>query len=89
MIAISKFIPFDIRIKSLYWVRKEKEIDEELTQLFKVIDADKYNEGRIMLEQLREKWEVFSHNAPQWFQLEYLSQFSKAESMLNFLQSEQ
>ena len=29
----------------------------------------------------------FSHTSPEWFQLEYIPQFSKAEAMLNFLEA--
>ena len=35
---ITKFIPFNIKIKSLYWVRKEREIDSDLSNLFSKID---------------------------------------------------
>lgn len=84
---ISKIIPFNIRIKTLYWVRKEKEIDSDLSTLFQKIDNDEYKEARIMLDELRHKWTELSFSSPQWFQLEYVSQFSKAEAMLNFLEA--
>lgn len=84
---ISKIIPFSIRIKTLYWVKKEKEIDNDLLKLFNKIDEDDYVEARLLLESLRKKWTVLSQNSPDWFQLEYISQFSRAESMLNFLQT--
>lgn len=85
---ISKIIPFSIRIKTLYWVKKEKEIDNDLLKLFnKIDDGDDYVETRLLLESLRKKWTLLSKNSPDWFQLEYISQFSRAESMLNFLQT--
>ena len=84
-INISKLIPFNIRIKTLYWVRKEKEINTDLEDLFTKIDNDDYNDARKTLELLREKWIEFSQTSPLWFQLEYIPQFTKAESMLNFL----
>jgi hypothetical protein len=87
MINITKLIPFNIRIKSLYWVKKEREIDSDLSNLFSKIDNDEYEQGRISLNELRDKWTEFSHTAPEWFQLEYIPQFSKAEAMLNFLQT--
>jgi len=83
---ISKLIPFSVRIKTLYWVRKEKEIDSDLTELFALIDEDDYKQGRIKLELLVDKWTLFSQSSPKWFQLEYISQLSKAESMMNFLE---
>jgi hypothetical protein len=82
---LTKLIPFNIRIKSLYWVRKEKEIDSYLTILFGKIDDDFYSEARVLLEELRDKWTPISHEAPEWFVMEYIPQFSKAESMFNFL----
>jgi hypothetical protein len=84
---ITKLIPFNIRIKSLYWVRKEREIDLDLSNLFSKIDNDEYEQGRMLLNELRGKWIEFSHTSPEWFQLEYIPQFSKAESMLNFLET--
>ncbi len=84
---ITKFIPFNIRIKSLYWVKKEKEIYSDLSFLFDKIDNDEYDEAIILLNQLRDKWTPISNEAPRWFVSEYIPQFTKAESMLNFLQA--
>lgn len=84
---ITKFIPFNIRIKSLYWVRKEREIDSDLSNLFSKIDNDEYKEGRVLLNELKNKWTELSFNSPEWFQLDYISQFSRAEAMLNFLEA--
>lgn len=84
---ITKFIPFNIRIKSLYWVRKEREIDSDLSILFSKIDNDEYEQGRVLLNELQNKWTELSFNSPKWFQLDYISQFSKAEAMLNFLET--
>lgn len=83
---ITKLIPFNIRIKSLYWVKKEREINLDLSNLFSTIDNDEYEQGRILLNELRDKWVELSYTSPEWFQLEYISQFSKAEAMLNFLE---
>ena len=85
---ITKLIPYNIRIKSLYWVRKEKEINSDLSNLFSKIDNDEYEQGRSLLNELRGKWVEFSHTSPEWFQLEYIPQFSKAEAMLNFLETD-
>ena len=83
---IAKIVPFNIRIKTLYWVRKEKEINSDLLKLFSKIDEDKYKEGRILLNNLKDKWTELSWESPEWFQLEYISQFARAEAMLNFLE---
>ncbi len=85
---ISKLIPFNIRIKSLYWVRKEREINSDLTILFDKIDNDHYEEATILLKQLEDKWLLFSQTAPEWFALEYIPQFTRAGSMLSFLKAE-
>ena len=95
MINFSKIIPINVRIKTLYWVRKERlywvrkerEINVDLERLFDKIDTDKYSEALTILNQLREKWTPFSFNYPKWFQIEYIGQFSKAEAMINFLTS--
>ena len=84
---ITKFIPFNIRIKSLYWVKKEREINSDLSNLFSKIDNDEYKEGRILLNELKNKWTELSFNLPEWFQLDYISQFSRAEAMLDFLET--
>lgn len=83
---IRKYIPWQIKIKSLYWVIKEKEIDYDLKKLFDLIDNGEFNEGRVMLSTLRMKWELFSQSAPKWFQMEYPPQFVKAESIISFLE---
>lgn len=83
----TKLIPFNIRIKSLYWVRKEREINSDLSNLFSKIDNDEYKEGRILLDQLRNKWTEISYSAPKWFNLKYLPEFVRAESMFNFLEA--
>ena len=84
---LTKLIPFSIKIKSLYWVNKEKEINFDLSILFNLIDTDKYDEAEIKLETLKTKW--YSIESPHWFQLEWLSKFAKAEAMLNFLTSKE
>lgn len=83
MVNITKFIPYNIRVKSLYWVRREKEIEIDLTNLFSKIDNDEYEEAWLLLEELKTKW--IPIKCPEWFLLEYIPQFSKAEAMLNFL----
>ena len=81
---ITKLIPFSIKIKSLYWVRKEREINSDLKDLFSKIDNDQYEEASILLEELRTKWNI---KCPEWFLLEYIPQFSKAQAMLDFLKA--
>lgn len=56
---ITKFIPWSFKIKSRYWVKKEKEIEADLAILFNIIDADAYDEARAELEILKIKWEPF------------------------------
>jgi hypothetical protein len=80
---ITKLIPFGIKVKSLYWVRKSREINDELEDLFGFIDDDMYNEAEIMLKSMQEKWEGIE--TPEWFFYEYLSQLTRAEAMINFI----
>lgn len=82
---ITKIIPFNIRIKSLYWVRKEKEIVSDLKTLFSKIDNNEYDSAKKFLTEFSDKWTEISHTAPQWFVLEHMPEFVRAESMLNFL----
>jgi hypothetical protein len=83
---LSKFIPYDIRIKTLYWVRKEIEIKSDLSILFNKIDEGEHRIARHMLESLKYKWTEFSHGSPEWF-LDYIAKFAMAESMLDFLEN--
>ncbi len=85
---ITKLIPVNIRIKSLYWVRKEREIDTDLSNLFSKIDNDDYKQGRILLKQFRDKWtEELSNGSPEWFDFQYMPEFVRAEAMLDFLET--
>lgn len=80
---ITKLIPFNIRIKSLYWVIKENEIEADLTILFNKIDMDEYDAARVLLNELECKWIMLSHTAPNWFD-DHIAKFAKANAMLNF-----
>jgi len=80
-----ELIPWDIKIKSLYWVQKEKEINKDLEDIFYLIDQDAYADARLLKDYFFDKWTLISHNAPEWFQLDYIPEFSRAEAMLNFL----
>jgi hypothetical protein len=82
---ITKFIPWGFKIKSLYWVKKEKEIGQEIIALFDLIDTDQYKEARTLLMILWDKW---CGEGPVWFHKEHVSQLVKAESMLDFLEAE-
>jgi len=82
---ITKIIPFNIRIKTLYWVRKEKEIESDLENLFNKIGEEEYEQGKLMLEKLEIKWSAFDNKYPEWFQLDHLSKFARAEAMISFL----
>jgi len=62
---ITKLIPYNIRIKSLYWVKKEREINSDLSNLFSKIDNDEFEEATILLNDLKNKWIEFSHSSPQ------------------------
>ncbi|MCB1711592.1 MAG: hypothetical protein KDH96_03655 [Candidatus Riesia sp.] len=60
---ITKLIPFSVRIKSLYWVRKEREINLDLEDLFSKIDNDQYEEAStIEVQQISQR-----HTLVPWF----------------------
>lgn len=85
---ITKYIPYKIEIKSLYWVKQEKEIINDFKTLFALIDEDEYLKARIVLSQLEQKWfYVGNYDAPKWFKDTHMPTFANAESMLNFLQT--
>ena len=80
---IQKCIPAYIEVRSLYWVNYEKQIDDELSEIFKLIDEDKYTEAKALLE-------IFdkTHSqgmVPYWVALK-LSESVRAGSMISFLE---
>lgn len=84
---LTKFIPAQTQIKSLYWVRKEKKLDHDLNVLFSLIDDEIYISARYALNDLVEKWPC-AQSSPSWFKEKCYPAFAKAEAMLNFLNSE-
>ena len=82
---ITKFIPFEIRIKTLYWVNLEREIKYELERLYEVIDNGDVKFARMMLNDMLEKWEPIGIDCPKWF-WEYIAKFQNADSMISFLE---
>lgn len=86
--TLCKFIPRKVRIKTLYWVQKEIEIDKDLEKLFELIDNDQFSGAFKLLEELKLKWLGIKPNPPDWFYKDYTGQLIKAETMLYFLTSE-
>jgi len=68
-----KLIPAYIKIKSLHTIEQEKILDEELGELFGLIDNDKYDKAKNVLSKLHEK---YGDTVPE---------LSKASAMLTFL----
>jgi hypothetical protein len=80
---IQKCIPAYIEVRSLYWVNYEKQLDIELSDIFKLIDEDKYAEAKVLKEIFDKK-----HNHklyPSWIELK-LSESVRAGSMISFLE---
>jgi len=73
---IKKLIPGYIQIKSLYTIQQEKILDKELTNLFYLIDTDKYYDAKRVLETLRKKYG------------DIVPELTRAETMLIWLTSE-
>ena len=75
--TLCKFIPSRVRIKTLYWVQKEIEIDKDLTKLFELIDNDQFSGAFKLLEELQLKWIGIKPNPPDWFHKDYIGQLTK------------
>jgi hypothetical protein len=86
---ITKLIPFYFQVKSLYWVRKEKEMQSDLSRLFTALDFEEPPKAREIFEQLKTKWnwDQTLPNCPKWFSLAYSSEFLKAETLLEMYET--
>lgn len=79
---IKKLIPSYIEIRSLYWIEIEKEMDNDLVDIFNKIDEDNYKDAKILIESFRCKWDGKKY--PEWI-LDIYAKISKAQSMVDFL----
>ena len=80
---LKKLIPVEIKIKSLYWKEKEVKIENELKNIFNLLDNDGYKGAEKSISQFNLKWEN-SEIYPLWL-YEKIAQISKAQAMFDFL----
>lgn len=77
-----RLLPAYIEVRSLYWVERGQEMDEDLKLIFHLIDTDQYTDAASKLEQFNEKWDGIQ--LPRWL-CEKRSEACRGEAMLNFL----
>jgi hypothetical protein len=79
---LKKLIPVYIEVRSLYWVKYEKQMDEALKDIFHQIDIGDYKKSQELIDVFES---TFTQNGvPGWVALKY-SEVYRATSMLNFL----
>lgn len=79
---IKKLIPVEIKIKSLYWKEKEKEMESDLQKIFNKLDIDDYSNIPSMIYDFRKKWgSIF---LPSWLSIKS-TEITRAEAMYDFL----
>jgi hypothetical protein len=81
---IKKLIPAYIEIRSLYWVEYGKQLDADLSEIFNLIDEDKYKEANELIDIFDKKYH--QGFVPYWVAIK-ISQIYKAKSMLLFLET--
>lgn len=79
---ITRFIPVEIKIKTLYWKKLEQEMEGELKTIFEKIDNDDFEGIPILIDNFRNKWGRI--NMPIWLAIKS-TEVSRAEAMYNFL----
>lgn len=81
---LKKLIPVYIEIRSLYWVKCEKQMDKDLEDIFHQIDIGDYKKAQELIDSFES---TFTQNGvPMWVALKY-SEIYRASSMVNFLKS--
>ena len=79
---LKKIIPAYIEIRSLYWVKYEKQMDKALDDIFYQIDTDDYKKAQELIDVFKS---TFTQNGvPEWVAIKYAEVY-KASSMVNSL----
>lgn len=79
---LSKLIPVSIQIKTLYWRRKEQEMDWDLEVIGNYIDEECYEIAETLIYGFRKKWE--SQVMPWWLS-EKTAKVSRLEAINEML----
>jgi hypothetical protein len=82
---ISKLIPAYIQIRSLYWVKIEKSMDNRLVAIFDAIDCDKYETADILIKEFYQRFDGMKY--PKWVESTY-AEITRVSTMLNFLKTD-
>jgi len=79
---ISKIIPVSIQVKTLYWKRKEQEMDWDLSVVGHYIDEGCYATASTLIDRFRNKWEA--QKLPHWLSIKTaeISRLDTINSML-------
>lgn len=79
---IKKLLPGRIIIRSWYWVEIENEMEEELRDIFFMLDIEDYETAKVFISDFHKKYDPMSK--PYWL-YEMHSQICRAEAMLVIL----
>ena len=79
---IKKLIPARIIIRSWYWVEIENDMEEELKDIFFMLDIEDYETAKAFIADFHKKYDVMKK--PYWLH-EMHSQICRAEGMLAVL----
>ena len=79
---IARCIPVEVKVKTLYWKRKEREMEKELKTIFEKIDNDDYKDIPKLIDRFRRKWETAK--LPMWLAIKS-AEVSRAEAMHSVL----
>ena len=79
---LKKLIPAYIEIRSLYWVKYEKQMDKALDDIFYQIDTDDYKKAQELVSVFESTFT--QSGVPEWVAIKY-AEIYRASSMINFL----
>ena len=79
---LKKLIPAYIEIRSLYWVKYEKQMDKALDDIFYQIDTDDYKKAQELVSVFESTFT--QSGVPEWVAIKY-AEIYRASSMISFL----
>jgi hypothetical protein len=82
---VKKCIPTYIEIRSLYWVEYGKQVNADLSEIYLLIDKDKYKEAHELIDLFDKK---YNHSfVPEWVDI-LISDIYRAKSLLVMLETQ-
>jgi hypothetical protein len=79
---LTKLFPAYIEIRSLYWVKYEKQMDKALEDIFHQIDIDDYKRAQELIDVFQSTFT--QGGVPEWVAIKYAEVY-RASSMVSFL----